>query len=196
MERVLRNRHVRKLADRIDDARWARSNAVDGVLAQLTNLSDADVRDGAVTAIGWRVRKRNASPDPLLKALRHKDGHGLGRGGPRPREAGGGDQRPARGRGLRGRREPARGGGPGLGALGDKRAADLLMRLANEPGHALQDAAAEALGRLGKAADTGEVLKLLHRYAEGRTPWPRPLSAGCAQAERPRRLGRHPPAGP
>ena len=168
MDRALRNGHTNQLEDRIDDARWARTNAADGVLAQLTNLSDADVRDGAVAAIGWRVRKRNADPEPLLRSLRHK--------APETQLwAAIGLARAKRAEGINillaavehldnviARQQAVL----ALGVLADKRAVDLLLRLANESGQALQDMAAEAIGFMGKATDVGEVLKLLTRYAK------------------------------
>lgn len=169
MDRALRNGHTNQLAERIDDARWSRGSAVDGVLAQLTNLSDEDLRNAAVQAIGWRVRKRNANPEPLLKALRHKDPNTqflAAEGLARAKRAEGINVLLAAVEyledvSLRRRAVLA------LGELADKRAVDLLLRLANESGHALQDAAAEAIGHLGKAADAGEVLKILTKYAKG-----------------------------
>src|SRR5262249_42756652 len=53
------------------------------------------------------------------------------------------------------------------GELGDMRALDTLLKFANEPGHALQDAAAEALGHLGRSEKGEEIFKLLERYGKG-----------------------------
>jgi hypothetical protein len=66
------------------------------------------------------------------------------------------------------------------GALGDARALDPLLKIATEDEHVLQDAAAEALGRLGRSPAAGEVFKLLERLAKARTPGrSRALTAGC-----------------
>lgn len=170
MDRALRNGHANQLSERIDDARWSRGSAVDPILAQLTNLSDEELRNNALFAIGWRVRKRNANPEPLIKALRHKD--------PNTQFlAAEGLARAKRAEGinvllaaveyledvqLRQRAVLA------LGELADKRAVDLLLRLANESGHALQYMALQAVGHLGAVTDRGELFKLLAGYARGK----------------------------
>lgn len=153
----------------IPQARWARGGEVDGPLAALANHPDEQVRRAAVQGIGWRLRKRGGPAEPLRKALAHGDAitqflaaEGLALAG--------------RGEGLNvllaaidflNVLEYRRRAVEALGALGDGRALDTLLRLANEPGHALQEEAAEAIGRLGRSARSAEVSTLLERYARG-----------------------------
>ena len=153
----------------IPAARWARGRAVDAPLAQLAAHPDEALRQKAVEALGWRLRKRGGSPDALLKAVQHREpltqflaAEGLAKSG--------------RAEGLnvllaavdflsdlslRRRAVVA------LGELGDERALDLLLKLANEDGHALQEQAAEAIGHLGRSAKAGEIFRLLERHAKG-----------------------------
>jgi ParB family chromosome partitioning protein len=53
--------------------------------------------------------------------------------------------------------------------LADERALDVLLKLASEDGHALQEQAAEAIGHLGRSPRADEVFKLLERQAKGNT---------------------------
>jgi ParB family chromosome partitioning protein len=158
--------HLKRL---LQGARWARGREVDPILALLTAHSDEAVRQQAVEAVGWRLRKRKGPAEPLLKLLQHKDpvtqflaAEGLAKGG--------------RTEGLNvllagvdflsdvfQRQRAVR----ALGELGDVRALDVLLRLANEDGHALQEEAAEAIGRLGRSAQGEEIFKLLERFAKG-----------------------------
>lgn len=152
----------------LPDLRWCRGNAVDEPLATAAQHPNDALRRGAVEAIGWRFKKRGSSPDPLIKALAHKDGdtkflaaEGLARGG----RAEGIEVLQAAVEllsdlSLRRRAVSA------LGELADPRALDLLLKLAAEHGHALQDAAAEAIGRLGKSDKAADIFKLLQRLAE------------------------------
>ena len=153
-------------------ARWAQSPAVDPPLARLTAHPDENLRRAAVEAVSWRLRKRGGPADRLLQALGHKDpqtqflaAEGLARGG--------------RGEGLSVllsavdfmtdlslRQRAVR----AMGELGDARALDTLLRLANESGHALQQEAAEALGHLGRSGAADEIFKLLERFARGTGP--------------------------
>ena len=147
--------------------RTSRGREVEPVLATLCANADEDTRLAAVNAIGWRARRRTGPVEPLLKALRHKDAttqfvaaEGLARVG--------------RSEGLavllsglesiddvtlRQRAVLA------LGELADARAVDTLLKLAGEDGHALQEAAAEAIGHLGKSGRAEEVAKALERLA-------------------------------
>ena len=152
----------------IDDARAARTGEVDAPLAVLTMHPDPEVRVAALTAIGWRAKFRSGPVEPLLKALRHKE--------PRTQFAA------AEGLAKNGRSE----GMPvllsgieyvddvslrqravvALGELADPRSVDTLLKLASDDGHALQEAAAEAIGHLRKSAKGEEIGKTLERLAK------------------------------
>src|SRR5206468_12222842 len=54
-----------------------------------------------------------------------------------------------------------------LGELGDPRAVDKLLSLAGEDGHALQEAAAEAIGHLKRSPQADAIFRLLERLAKG-----------------------------
>ena len=54
-----------------------------------------------------------------------------------------------------------------LGELGDRRAYDLLLKIANDPEHALRTTAIEALGRVGRPGKGHEILQLLEDLARG-----------------------------
>jgi ParB family chromosome partitioning protein len=169
MEHALQRGATGPLAGWIPHARWARGKEVEPVLAQLTNHSNAGLRQAAVEALGWRLRKRQGSAEPLLKALRHRDpttqfraAEGLALG-----------KRPEGvsvllsaieyldDLGLRSLAVAA------LGKLADRRALDLLLKIASEDGHALQEGAAEALGHFGQSPNAQEIFQLLERYARG-----------------------------
>jgi ParB family chromosome partitioning protein len=157
------------LLELLPAAQWSRGPDVHAVLAVLVSNPNAELRDAAVQAAGWRLRKRNGLADPLLKALRHKNpetqfyaAEGLARG-----------KRPEglnvllssieylEDVGLRQRAVTA------LGELGDPRAVDRLVQLAGEDGHALQEAAAEAIGHLKRSPQADAVFRLLERLAKG-----------------------------
>jgi len=135
-------------------ATWARGSKLDGALAPLISHAKPELRNGAITALSWRLRKRDADPAPLIQALGGGDPHslflaaeGLALAG-RPEGIStllaGVDLMPELS--MRKRAVLA------LGHLADVRALDLLLRLAGEEGHALQEQAAEALGHLREAA--------------------------------------------
>ncbi|SIO58295.1 chromosome partitioning protein, ParB family [Singulisphaera sp. GP187] len=152
----------------IPGARWARAKVVDPALATLVLHPDEALRRGVVEALGWRVRKRASDPELLLKVLSHQDpitqflaAEALAKGG--------------RTEGLNVllasldfvsdltlRRRAVK----ALGELGDERALDTLLRLASDPGHALQEQAAEAIGHLGRSSQGDEIFKLLERYTK------------------------------
>lgn len=153
----------------LDGARWCRGPESDRPLSLLTANPDNDLRHAAIEAYGWRVRKRGASPDPLTKALRTKNPTTQFYAAEQLALA-------AKPEGinvllsaieylddvsLRNRAVLA------LGELGDSRALDVLLRLAGEDGHALQEAAAEAIGHLRRGADADKIGKLLERLAKG-----------------------------
>jgi len=170
MEKCLSLGMTGPLNDRlVAGARWSKTNAVDEVLASLAGHPDDSLRRSAVEALSWRLRERSGSPDPLLKALEHKDGvtkfiaaEGLALFG--------------RNDGLSillssvelmedlGYRINAV---EALGELADERALDLLLRLASEDDHALQESAIEAVGHWGQSAKAETILRLLTRWADG-----------------------------
>ncbi|MCU0703982.1 MAG: HEAT repeat domain-containing protein [Fimbriiglobus sp.] len=154
--------------DLIDHARISRGHDVDPALAILATNPDEDVRNAAVQAIGWRAKKRGGPIEPLLKALKHKDpetqflaAEGLARAG--------------RIDGIQvllssieylddvGMRQRAV---LALGELSDPRAVDVLLKLANDNGHALQEAAAEAIGHLRKSPRAEEIGRTLERLSQ------------------------------
>lgn len=149
-------------------ARWAKGKEVDPVLVPLTGHPDEELRREALEALGWRVRKRKASAEPLLRALQHKDSSTqflAAEALARARRAEGISALLAavdflEDFSLRARAVHA------LGELGDARALDALLKLVNEPGHALQQTAAEALGHFGKTEKADEIFKLLERLAK------------------------------
>jgi ParB family chromosome partitioning protein len=159
----------RLLTDFLPGARWSRGSQVDPVLAVLSVYADDRIRRQAVEAVGWRLRKRGGPAEPLVKALKHRDpltqvlaAEGLARGG---RHEGLSvllaavdlQSDPA----LRQRAVCA------LGELGDPRALELLLKIVNDPEHALRDDAAEALGHMGRSDRAEEILRLLEGLASG-----------------------------
>ena len=150
-------------------ARWAPSSAVDPPLNKLAAFSEDPIRWAVIEAISFRAEKRNGPTDALKDALEHRDpvtkffaAEGLAKAGD-----GAGihvllaavdlmeDIR------LRRRAVLA------LGHLGDERAFGRLISLAAEHGHALQDSAAEAIGRLRSSESKDQILKILLFLAAG-----------------------------
>src|SRR5262249_2404695 len=167
MERLSAAGDPKLLSALVDGAKWSRGKDVEPVLANMVNLSDAGLRHSVVEAIGWRLRKRNGPVEPLLKAVQHPDpetqflaAEGLARAG-RPQ-------------GLNvlltsidfltDDRERKR-AMLALGELADPRALDTLLKHANDPESPLKDAAAEALGHMGRSEKGAEIFKLLERFA-------------------------------
>ena len=148
-------------------ARWAKGSEVDSVLATLAIHADETVRRNAVEAIGFRARKRDGDVAPLIEALEHRDpimkflaAEGLAKAG--------------NDKGihvlltaielvedLRLRRRSVL----ALGHLSDERAFDVLLKLATEDAHALQDCAAEAIGHLRESPGKEKILRTLMRLA-------------------------------
>ena len=156
------NNLTRKL---IKSARLARENDVDASFSVLARIADNDVRHEAIAAMGWRLKFRKGPAQPLLAALDHKD--------PATRFlaadalAGAGQTE-----GIQillaavelmddvnDRRRAVR----RLGELADQRALDLLLRLAGDDAHALQDDATEAIGHMGKTDQADRIFDLLQR---------------------------------
>jgi ParB family chromosome partitioning protein len=167
LERAFLLGDVGLLSQLIPGARWAKSDAADGPLSPLATHPNESLRHQAVEAIGWRLWKRAGPAEPLLRALRHKD--------PRTQFlAAEALARVGRKEGLSvllatldyvddlGLRERAV---AALGRLADERALDTLIRLAGEEDHALQEAAAEAIGHMGKSSKAEEIFQLLERLA-------------------------------
>lgn len=159
-----------RLARRVldDNARWAPAGALDDALAPFAGHGDDRTRHGAAQLIGWRARHRDAPPDPLRAALQHAD--------PITRFLA------AEGLALAGHAdgievlltaveldpdfEHRRRAVEALGALGDARALDTLLRLVTDEAHHLRDKAAEALGRLSDGAHAERIFELLASLAK------------------------------
>lgn len=152
---------------RIMDARWSLTGAVDPVLALLAVHPDEDVRDPVVSAMGWRFKRRSGPADSLVELLEHRStitkflaAVGLARGG--------------RADGINillsavelmtdlSQRILAV---EALGELADEQSLDVLLRLASEDGHALQDTATEAIGHLGNSEKSDAIFELLKRLS-------------------------------
>src|SRR5262249_44152035 len=73
MERCLALGDPKLLPGPIAAARWARGKEVDPVLAALANHPQDSLRQSAVEALGWRLRKRQGSPEVLLRAVQHRE---------------------------------------------------------------------------------------------------------------------------
>ena len=152
----------------VSAARVSRGPAVDAPLSTLSAHPDESLRHAVVEVVGWRAKKRGGSVEPLLKALKHKDpvtqflaAEGLA-------HAGKSDGLQVLLSGIEyledvNQRQRAV---LALGELSDSRAVDTLLKLANENGHALQEAAAEAIGHLRRSAKGEEVGRTLERLAK------------------------------
>jgi ParB family chromosome partitioning protein len=171
MDRVSAPAEAKSLARLIPAARWAQGRTVDPVLAGLVNHPNDEVRQKAVEAIGWRLRKRGAEAEPLKKALSHRDTITQFLAAEALAKTGRGDGLNillasidfATDLGIRRRAVLA------LGELADERALDVLLKLAGEDGHALQEPALEAIGHLGRSPRADGVFKLLERHAKENT---------------------------
>ena len=152
-------------------AQWSRGKEVDEVVASLCASSADAVRDRAIPALGFRLRKRGAPATALVAALTHANpktqflaAEALAWSG---RSEGirvlmtGVDMMPE----LVDRRRAVR----ALGELADAAALDVLLRLATEEGHALQEDAAEAIGHLASTDKAETIEKILLRTARGDT---------------------------
>ncbi len=188
-------------------ARWSRSGAVDPVLASLANHPDDAVRRDAVESIGWRLRKRaegeqdakqqtalaTTRSDALLAALQHRDpetkflaAEGLALAS---RTNVQGPQATGRKEGITvlmsaiellsdlGQRHRAV---LALGETADPQSLDLLLRLAGDDAHALQNSAAKAIGHLGNTDEAEKILALLKRLTSA--SWP--VATGALQGLR------------
>ncbi len=149
-------------------AKVSATNAVDSALATLTHHAEADLRDQAMEIVGWRLKYRGGDNKPLLAGLEHKSpttrfiaAEGLARAG--------------QGDGmnillsavelfddvyLRIRAVEA------LGELGDENAVEVLLQLADDDEHALQEAATEAIGHMGKSDQSEKIFTILSRLVD------------------------------
>lgn len=172
LSHAVQKKALRQVKQFLPAARWALGPEVNPVLAVLAVHADTEIRQKAVEALGWRLRKRQGPAEPLVKALKHADSvtqflaaEGLARAG---REEGlnvllaAVDLQPTLP--LRQRAVAA------LGELGDPRALDLLLKIANDPEHILREQAVEALGHLGRSQKAEEILGLLTELARGEGP--------------------------
>ncbi len=169
LEKTLNLGMVAQALQILPEARWARGPEVAEPLTIAAQHPDDNLRREAVWAIGWRLKKRAGSAEPLLKALEHKDGttkflaaEGLARGGRAE-----GIEVLLAAVDLLSELDLRRRAVFALGELGDARALDLLLKLASDHEHALQDVAAEAIGHLGKSPKADDIFKLLKQLAEG-----------------------------
>ena len=153
----------------LEPARWSLSGAVDAVFPTLVASPNADLRDTALAAYGWRFRKRGAPADPLLKAVKHKNpvaqflaAEGLARGGRT-------DGMQVLLSGIEYLEDTSHRvrAVQALGELGDPRSVDKLLALATEDGNPLQEAATEAVGHLKKSPQADAVFRLLEKHAKG-----------------------------
>ncbi len=157
---------ARRLLD--DNAKWAPAGALDAALAPFTAIGDDRTRNQALQTYSWRVRHRAADPQPLRDALGHGEpntrflaAEGLALAG----HADGieillsaVDLDPDHSQRTRAVQA--------LGALGDARALDTLLRLVDDEAHVLRDEAAEALGRLSASEHAERIFELLARLAK------------------------------
>ena len=147
----------------IAGARWCLTSEVDQPLERLVLHPEDQLRHKAIEAISFRAEKRDGSVESLKPVVEHRDpttqflaAEGLAKAG----EADGlqvlmsavelMDD-------LRMRRRAVL----ALGHLADERALDQLLNLVTHDAHALQDCAAEAIGRLGSSEHREKILKIL-----------------------------------
>ncbi len=159
------------LAKLLPAATWARGSELDQAIAPLVAHAKADLRNRAITAYSWRLRRRGADPAPLIQALAGGDPQSLFLAAEGLALAGHADgiSTLLAGVDLMPEMKMRKRAVLALGHLADARALDLLLRLANEEDHALQEQAAEALGHLREAAPdrADKVFAVLKRLAAG-----------------------------
>ncbi|MEZ6127907.1 MAG: HEAT repeat domain-containing protein [Planctomycetaceae bacterium] len=168
---------VPQLKKLVHCARWARGSDVDDVMTILASHADAELRVRIIEAIGWRVLKRGASADVLVNLLDHKD--------PNTKLAA------AHALAINGRSEgisvllaavdlmsdlsQRQAAVRALGQLADERALNILLKMASDDEHALQEEAIEAIGHMGRSDQADEIFSLLKAFATGvpsPTSWP------------------------
>ncbi len=152
----------------IPAARWSQSHAADSLLSELAAHPEPALRYAVLEALGWRMRKRAGSADALERALEHKDADTRFLAAEALAKAG-------NGRGLsillaavdlmadirmRMRAVSA------LGELADERALEMVLKLAAEQGHALQESALEAIGHMRSSDRADQIFSLLEKHAK------------------------------
>ncbi len=171
LDRLAAPADAKYLGRMLPGAQWTKAAVVAAPLAALANHPDDAIRREVVQALGWRLKKRDGDPDPLKKALGHRDpstqflaAEGLALAG----HADGLNVLLASidfATDLDVRRRAVL----ALGELANEGAVDILLKLAAEDGHALQEPAAEAIGHLGRSPRAAEVFQILARQIRGET---------------------------
>ncbi|MCP4110671.1 MAG: hypothetical protein GY749_34965, partial [Desulfobacteraceae bacterium] len=149
-------------------ARWPPSNEIDPIFSELASYPDDRIRHSVLESIGWRARKRSGPVDALVRTLEHRDPDSKFLAAEALAKAGHdngitilltavdlmSDIR------FRMRAVMA------LGELADERALDMLLKLASEQDHALQETALEAIGHMGKSDKADQIFDLLEKHAQ------------------------------
>ncbi|MDM8515838.1 HEAT repeat domain-containing protein [Desulfobacterales bacterium HSG16] len=169
MEKCLDLNDKNLLKPLIADARWATSSATDTVLSKLAAFPDDSVRHDAIEAIGWRIKNRSCSIQPLVRALEHRDEISRFLAAENLAKAGydNGITILLTGIDLMSDIDLRMQAVTALGELADERALDILLKLAAEEDHALQESALEAIGHMGRSDKADEIFAILEQYATG-----------------------------
>lgn len=155
--------------DLLPSAVLALTNAVDPVLATLSVSADDSLRHQSLCVIGWRAVHRGGPVEPLLAALSHGNpvtqffaAEGLALAGRK-------DGVSVLLAGIELLTDPVQRDNAlrALGELGEERAFDRILQLAQEDGHALQETATEMLGHWGRSDKADEILELLQKRLTG-----------------------------
>lgn len=166
---LVMQQETKRLSELWEGLRWAKPNAeLDKALLTALPIVPTDVLPELVTTIGRRFYKRKGLEAGLLQALKHKEpdiqflaAEGLAKGG-----------------GTEGlstllaaidyqtNAEYRQRAVLALGEMGNEKALDKLLSLAQENGHFLQDVATEALGHLGKSDKADTIFRLLKSALE------------------------------
>ncbi|WP_020560479.1 HEAT repeat domain-containing protein [Thiofilum flexile] len=166
---LVMQQETKRLSTLWQGLRWAKTNAeLDQALLTALPIVSSEVLPELVTTIGRRFYKRQGVVTGLRQALKHKDpdiqflgAEGLALGG---RSEGLStllaaiDYQPNAN--YRQRAVLA------LGEMGNERALDKLLSLAQEQGHFLQEVAIEALGHLGQSDKAETIFRLLKSALE------------------------------
>ncbi|MGI9471753.1 MAG: HEAT repeat domain-containing protein [Rubripirellula sp.] len=187
LERCLELNLVAEIRNCLPAAQWSLSDAVDAVYPTLSSHADEELRRQAVISMGWRFKKRNGPAQGLVAALESRDtltrfhaAVGLARGG---RDDG--IELLLSSVELMSDLALRRQAVEALGELGDIRALDLLLKIVNEEGHALQDRAATAIGYLGQSEQADEIFALLERLAKSDGSVSNPAIVGLRHLDTP-----------
>ncbi|MEK6234021.1 MAG: HEAT repeat domain-containing protein, partial [Planctomycetales bacterium] len=158
-----------QISEMMEDALWCRSPDIDPILAKLSGHPEAWFRHEILATIGWRLRNRKGPADALLQALEHSE----------PDTKFAAAEALAKSRRAEGisvllaaielmeseyHRQRAV---VALGVLADDRALEVLLKIAADDDHPLQDEAAEAIGHLGESDRAEEIFQLLKQFSKG-----------------------------